>query len=209
VGVVEDALYEGPRQGIRRQAFFPFDQMNQPVGVAFYLRTSVSTGGIIPAIRRKVLELDATIPVYEIKTLDEQLDETLGTERLSAILSIAFGVLATLLAAVGLYGVMTLTVARRTREIGLRIALGARRGDLVWMVMRDAVVLLGVGLGLGIPSALLLSRYLSSQLFGVAAADVRTVSAAAVSLGLVAVVAAFVPAHRATTIDPMRALRHE
>ena len=209
VGLVEDSLYDGPRQGVRRQVFFPFPQMNQSVATAFYVRTSADSGSMFATLRRKVLELDATMPVYEMKTLGDQLDETLGSERLSATLSAAFGVLATLLAAVGLYGVMALTVARRTREIGLRMALGARQGAVLWMVMKDAFELLGIGLALGIPCAYVLSRYVSSQLFGVVAADLGTAAVASVTLAVVAAGAALVPARRASTIDPIQALRHE
>ena len=209
VGVVEDSLDKGPRDGVRRQVFFPFPQMNQSVGTAFYVRTSADSAAIYAALRRKVRELDATMPIYEMKTLADQLDETLGAERLSATLSAAFGVLATLLAAVGLYGVMALTVARRTREIGLRMALGARRGALLWMVMKDAFCLLGVGLAIGIPCAYLLSRYVSSQLFGVVAADLGTAAVASITLAAVATGAALVPARRASMIDPIQALRHE
>jgi predicted permease len=209
VGLVEDSLYDGPRQGVRRQVFFPFQQMNQPVATAFYVRTSADSGSMFATLRRKVRELDATMPIYEMKTLEDQLDETLGTERLSATLSAASGVLATLLAAVGLYGVMALTVARRTREIGLRMALGARQGALLWMVMKEAFGLLGIGLALGIPCAYLLSRYVSSQLFGVVAADLGTAAVASIALVVVAAGAALVPARRASTIDPIQALRHE
>jgi predicted permease len=209
VGVVEDSLYEGPRQGVRRQVFFPFPQMNQSVGTAFYVRTSADSGSVFTTLRRNIRELDATMPVYEMKTLGDQLDETLGIERLTATLSAAFGVLATLLAAVGLYGVMALTVARRTREIGLRMALGARQGALLWMVMKDAFALLAIGLALGIPCAYLLSRYVSSQLFGVVAADLGTAAVASLALAAVATAAALLPARRASTIDPIQALRHE
>jgi predicted permease len=209
VGVVEDSLYEGPRQGVRRQVFFPFPQMNQSVGTAFYVRTSADSGSVFTTLRRNIRELDATMPVYEMKTLGDQLDETLGIERLTATLSAAFGVLATLLAAVGLYGVMALTVARRTREIGLRMALGARQGALLWMVMKDAFALLAIGLALGIPCAYFLSRYVSSQLFGVVAADLGTVAVASLALAAVATAAALLPARRASTIDPIQALRHE
>ena len=209
VGLVEDSLYDGPRQGVRRQVFFPFPQMNQSVATAFYVRTSADSGSMFATLRRKVLELDATMPIYEMKTLEDQLDETLGSERLSATLSAAFGVLATLLAAVGLYGVMALTVARRTREIGLRMALGARQGAVLWMVMKEAFGLLGIGLALGIFCAYLLSRYVSSQLFGVVAADLGTAAVASITLAAVAGGAALVPARRASRIDPIQALHHE
>ncbi len=209
VGLVEDSLYEGPRQGVRRQVFFPFPQMNQSVGTAFYVRTQTRSAGMFAALRRKIMELDATMPVFELKMLGDQLDETLGTERLSATLSAAFGVLATLLAAVGLYGVMALTVARRTREIGLRMALGARQEALLWMVMKEAFGLLGLGLALGVPCAYLLSRYVASQLFGVVPADLGTAAVASITLVLVAAGAALVPARRASCIDPIQALHHE
>jgi len=208
-GLVEDSLYEGPRQGVRRQVFFPFPQMNQSVGSTFYVRTSADTTGMSTALRRMVHDLDATMPLYEMKTLEEQLDETLGTERLTATLSAAFGILATLLAAVGLYGVMALTVARRTREIGLRMALGARQGALLWMVMREALGLFGAGLALGVPCAYLLGRYASSQLFGIVPADPGTAAVAFVTLAIVAAGAVSVPARRASRIDPIQALHHE
>ncbi len=151
IGLVEDSLNEGPREGVRRQVFFPFPQMNQPVAVAFYVRTLTDSASMFATLRRKVQELDATMPIYEMKTLEDQLDETLGTERLSATITVTFGALATLLAAVGLYGVMALTVARRTKEIGLRMALGARQGALLWMVMKEGFGLLGIGLCAGNP----------------------------------------------------------
>ncbi len=209
VGLVEDSLYEGPRQGVRRQVFFSFPQMNQSVGVAFYVRTAADPASMLATLRRKVLDGDATMPVYEMKTLAEQLDETLGTERLTAMLSTAFGFLATLLAAVGLYGVTALTVARRTGEIGLRMALGARQSALHWMVMREAFGLFGAGLALGVPAAWVLGRYVSSQLFGVVPADLGTAAVALVTLAIVAAGAAFVPARRASRIDPIQALHHE
>ena len=152
---------------------------------------------------------DRAIPVFGLKTLEHQLDETLSTERLIATLSAAFGVLATLLAALGLYGVLAFVVARRTREIGLRMALGAGRGTVVWMVMREALLLLGIGLATGLPVAFLLSKYVGSQLFGVQAHDGWTALTSLAILAVVAAVAGFLPARRASAIDPIRALRYE
>jgi ABC-type antimicrobial peptide transport system permease subunit len=161
------------------------------------------------AVRRKVLELDPAMPIYEMKTLSKQLDETLNTERLIAALSAAFGVLATLLAAIGLYGVMAFAVARRTREIGLRMALGAQQGQVLWMVMRETSILVGIGLAVGVPAAYLLSSYVSSALYNVKPNDVWTIVSALIILSAVAAVSGFVPARRASVIDPMTALRYE
>jgi predicted permease len=209
VGVVQDSLYEGPREGVRRQVFVPRFQNRNPGNVAFYVRTSLQSEAMFAAIRGEVKKLDAAMPVYEMKTLERQLDETLGTERLIAALSVAFGALATLLAAVGLYGVMAFVVARRTKEVGVRMALGAPAGAVVWLVMKEVVVLLVTGLAVGMPAAYLLSRYVSSQLFGVQPADAATAAAATALLAVVALSAGFIPARRASAIDPIQALRYE
>jgi predicted permease len=209
VGMTGDSLYEGPREGVRRQVFIPFQESNYPAASTFYIRTSVDSGSMFSAIRRKMRELDPALPVYAMRTLENQLDETLSTERLVAALSVAFGALATLLAAIGLYGVMAFVVARRTKEIGLRMALGAARRTVIWMVLRDALVMLGAGLAVGLPAAYLLSRYVASQLFGVKPNDIWTALAAFVVLAAVAAGAGFLPARRASTIDPIQALRYE
>src|SRR5258705_1603966 len=126
------------------------------------------------------------MPVYEMKTLERQLDQTLSTERLIAALSAAFGILATVLAALGLYGVMAFVVTRRTREIGLRMALGAPQRQVVWMVMRETLILVAIGLAIGIPAALALSKYVSKQLFGVQPTDLLSAGAALLILAAVA-----------------------
>jgi predicted permease len=209
IGVTEDTLYEGPREGTRRQVFAPLLQANYPIGAVFYVRTAIDPNTMYNTLRSKVRDLDASLPVYAMKTLDRQLDETLSTERLIAALSASFGVLATVLAALGLYGVMAFVVARRTREIGLRMALGAPRSLVVWMVLRETLALVIAGLVLGVPAALLTGRYVSKQLYGVQPADIWSAAAALLVLSLVATCAGLVPARRASTIDPIQALRYE
>ena len=209
VGVTEDSLYEGPREGVHRQVFVPFAQADYPAEVAFYVRTSADSKSMFATLRRKVRELDSGLPVYDMKTLAGQLDETLSTERLIAVLSASFGMLATMLAALGLYGVMAFTVARRTKEIGLRMALGAAQGQVIWMVMRETLVLVAAGLAIGIPAALAVSKYVSTQLFGVKATDIASAAAALLILAVVAAGAGFLPARRASGIDPIQALRYE
>jgi predicted permease len=209
VGVTDNSLYEGPRDGVHRQVFVPFLESDSPASVAFYVRTSVDSKTVFASLRRKIAELDPAMPVYGMKTLEHQLDETLGTERLIATLSAAFGALATLLAAMGIYGVMAFVVSRRTKEIGLRMALGAQRGEVVWMVVKEALLPLAAGLAIGVPAAYWASRYVASQLFGVKPTDIATVGAAVAILAATAIGASLLPARRASAIDPMEALRYE
>ncbi len=209
IGVVEDSLYEGPREGVHRQAFVPETQADVPMAATFYARTSLDPSQMFRAVRQQVAQLDPSMPVFELKTLGSQLDETLVPERFIAILSAAFGVLATMLAAIGLYGVMAFVVERRTKELGLRMALGAPQKEVLWLVMREVLLLLGIGLALGVPVAFALSRFVTSQLFGISAADARTAALAITVLAVVALGAGFLPARRASTIDPIRALRYE
>ena len=168
VGVVADSLYEGPREGVRRQVFVPHFGAGS---AAFYVRTTIPTSAAYSLVRNEVRQQDAALPVYGIKTLEGQLDETLLTDRLVALLSAGFGLLATLLASIGLYGVMAFVVARRKKELGIRLALGAQPGYVIWLVMREVLLLLAIGLAVGIPAAMLLGRYVSSQLYGIEAHD--------------------------------------
>jgi hypothetical protein len=142
VGVVENSLYEGPREGVRRQVFVP--QWGRG-SAAFYVRAASSSSSVYGIIRNEVRQLDAAMPVYALKTVEGQLDQTLLTDRLIALLSAGFGLLATILAAVGLYGVMAFVVARRRKELGIRLALGAQRGRVLWLVMREVLILLAIG----------------------------------------------------------------
>ena len=141
--------------------------------------------------------------------MEAQLETTLTTERLLAYLAAAFGVLATLLAAVGLYGLLSYSVSRRQREIGLRMALGAQRGDIAWLVLREVVWLFGIGAAAAVPAALGLGRWAESELYGVKPADPLNMLLAILILAAVAAAAGYLPARRATRIEPMQALRSE
>jgi predicted permease len=206
IGVVENSLYEGPREGVRRQVFVPNWGRG---GAAFYVRTRTASESAFAQIRSEVQQLDASMPVYEMKTLEGQLDETLLSDRLIATLSGAFGLLATILASVGLYGVMAFVVARRRKELGLRLALGAAPGGVLWLVMREVLVLLAIGLALGIPAAIGAGRFVSSQLYGIEPNDPWIAVSTVALLALVSAAAGLIPARRASRIDPILALRYE
>jgi len=209
IGVVKDSKYTGVRDEIPRQAFFPFMQSNFPSSAVVYARSTQDAAVAFSAARRTVQELDANIPLYNVRTLERQIERSLLTERLVATLSTAFGFLATLLAVIGLYGVMAYTVARRTREIGLRMALGAVTGDVTWLVMREVLLLVGSGVVLGLAGAWGLTSLVRSQLYGISPSDPVTMVGAALTLGLVALVAGYIPARRATRVNPVTALRYE
>jgi predicted permease len=209
IGVVKDAKYTGVRDDIPRQLFFAFMENDFAGGAVMYVRTATNPDAALGSIRQVMQQLDSNIPLYNARTLEAQADQSLLNERLIATLSTAFGLLATLLAVIGLYGVMAFTVARRTREIGVRMALGAVAGDVVWLVMREVMVLVGSGVLLGLAAAWGLSRLVSSQLYGVSASDPVTIAGAAVALAAVALLAGYIPARRATRVNPVRALRYE
>jgi ABC-type antimicrobial peptide transport system permease subunit len=176
---------------------------------AIYVRTSIGSTSAYAALRNEVRKLDASLPVYEMKTLGAQLDETLLSERLIALLSAGFGLLATLLAAIGLYGVLAFVVARRTKELGVRMALGASPGSVLWIVMKEVLLLVSIGLVVGIPAAVGLGRFVSAQLYGIQGADPGIAVLTALILISVSGAAGFIPALRASRIDPIVALRYE
>jgi predicted permease len=205
IGVVEDSLYEGPREGIRRQVFWP----GYGGSSTFYVRSTEASSAAFNIIRNEVKRLDAGMPVYDVKTVQGQLDETLLTDRLIALLSAGFGLLATVLASVGLYGVMAFIVARRRKEIGLRLALGAEPAGVLWIVMREVLILLTIGLAIGVPAAIGLGRYVSSQLYGIQPNDPWMAIGTVLLLSAVSAAAGLIPATRASRIDPILALRYE
>jgi predicted permease len=209
IGVVKDAKYTGVRDDIPRQVFFAFMENDFAGGAVMYVRTASRPDAAFGSIREIMRQLDPNIPMYNPRTLEAQVDQSLLNDRLIATLSAAFGVLATLLAVIGLYGVMAFTVARRTREIGVRMALGAVESDVIWLVMREVCVLVGTGLVLGLLASVAATRAISSQLYGVTASDPTAMFGAAALLLVVALVAGYVPARRATRVNPVLALRYE
>jgi predicted permease len=206
VGVVADTLYEGPREGVRRQVFIPNWGNNT---AAFYVRNTMGSSSAYGALRNEVKKLNASVPLFEMKTLGAQLDQVVLTERLIALLSAGFGALATLLAVIGLYGVMAFVVARRTREMGVRIALGARPGLVIWLVMKEVLLLLSIGLAIGVPAAIGLGRFVAAQLYGIKASDPWMAVFTMLVLIAASTAAGLIPAHRASRIDPMVALRYD
>jgi len=208
VGIAAD-IRTNVRRPVSSTLYFPYTQRDKPARLAFYVHVNGDNARLAAAIRRAVREADAGFPVPEIKPVDLQIRDSLYTNRLVAGLSTAFGVLATLLAAIGLYGVISFAVARRTGEIGVRMAMGAVPGDVVRMVLLDAGKMVAAGIVIGCAAAFWLGRYVESQLFGIRAADVGVYAAAAGTLAAVAALAAFAPAWRASRIDPVTALRHE
>jgi predicted permease len=209
VGIARDTKYESMRDEIPIEVYQPYQQMDFVLGMSAYVRTAREPEQVFSAIRQTVNRIDPNMPVFQMKTLETQMDESLITERLVASLSSAFGFLATLLAAVGLYGVMAYMVAQRTREIGVRMALGAARNDVIWLVMREVLLLAGIGIAVGLPAAWALSRFVKSQLYGIAPTDLFTMALATAGIAAVALLSGYLPARRATRIDPMRALRWE
>ena len=209
IGVVKDIKYTNLRDEIPIQAYVPY--MNSPYlgGMTIYVRTEGEPNQLISSVRAKMRELDANVPIYAMRTMDEQISNSLSTERMIASLSTVFGFVATVLAIIGLYGVMSYSVAQRTREIGIRMALGAEQGKVIGMVMREVVTLIAIGVGVGVPAALALTRMVKSQLYGLEAHDPWTLGLATGLLATVACAAGYVPALRASRVDPMKALRYE
>jgi len=207
IGVVRDSKYESMRDEMPIEVFTPYPQRHYVNSMSAYLRTTREPEQIFSAVRQTVNSIDSNVPIYRINTLEKQLDNSLVIERLVASLSSAFGLLATLLAAIGLYGVMAYSVARRTREIGIRMALGAAGGDVIWLVMKEVLILVAIGIGVALPLAFGLTGLVKAQLYGITPNDPLSIALATISIAAVALTAGYVPARRATTVDPMRALR--
>ena len=208
VGVVKDSKYRRLNEEVRPAMYVPLAQ-DYRANMALHVRTTGEPGALLATVRREVQALDASLPVYNIKTLEEQKSGSLYTSRMAAMLLTVFGLLALLLAAVGLYGVMAYAVNRRTREIGIRLALGARGHDVLRQVLLEGMTMVMIGLALGLGGAIAATRLVASFLYDVTATDPVTFAGAALLLAGVAFLANYLPARRATKVDPMVALRSE
>jgi putative ABC transport system permease protein len=214
VAVVQDSRYSNPRGETRPAIFLPFLQTNTGRGqMVLHVRVTGNQGEVVQSIREAVAAVDPVMPMFDVHTLEDEMHAALVQQRLIAMLSTLFGALALLLACVGLYGLLAFATVQRMGEMGIRMALGARRGDVMWLVMRNALMLVAIGMAIGIPAALAAARLASSQisglLFGLTATDPATIAVAAVALAAVALPAAYLPALRASRVDPMVVLRTE
>jgi len=209
VGVVKDSKHSDERDKIFPFAYLPYAQDDTLGELTFYVRTNQDPDAIAAALRTTVRGDDSNLPVFHLETMTEQVDDLEFNDRLLTFFSLCLGLLASLLAAIGLYGVMAYMVARRTREIGIRIALGATKGNAQWLILREVVRMSAAGLAIGLPAAYLLGRAVESQLFGVKAGEPIVFVAAAILLALVAATAGWIPSRKAASVDPMVALRYE
>lgn len=208
VGVVNDTRYENLREDMPEQVYLCENQ--RPVyGDTVYLLTRGDPRSLMGPVRAAMRDLDPNLPLTNMKTFDRQIAESLVTERLTATLATIFGAVATALALIGLYGVMSFLVTRRSREIGIRMALGAMAGSVVWIVVQEALILVAAGFATGLPSAWALTRVVSTQLYGIQPGDPASIAFAVLLLAAVTAAAAFIPARRAVSFDPWRILRHE
>lgn len=208
VGVVKDARYFTMRDAAEPMMFTPVWR-RFAAQTELVIRTSGPAPQLAAELRRRIHEIDPVIPLLNIRTLEHDVDESILVERLIATLSGFFGVLALLLSAVGLYGVVAYTVTRRTREIGIRVAIGAQRKSVLWLVFKDVIVMVLIGAGIGAVAAFFATRAIAGMLYGVAAKDPMSIVATGLCLVVAAILASFLPARRAAQIEPVEALRYE
>ena len=208
VGVVKDSHYSDVKQEIRPVYYVPYRQDTTVGSLAFYVRTSLPANTVMPQVRATVGTIDHNLPVVELKTMRQQISEDVYLDRMITTLSAAFAALATLLAAIGLYGMLAYSVAQRTKEIGVRMALGADSSRILAMVLRDVAGITLLGVAIGAAAAYGIARAAQSLLFGIAGHDPVTMLIAAVVLGIVALAAGAIPASRAARVEPVDALKH-
>jgi predicted permease len=210
VGVVKDVVDKGLKTAPRRRHYLPMTQAQDALGMlVLEIRTVGDPSGLTEAVRNEITNFNSGLRIEQIRSLDRLMDGSISNEIVIAKLSTFFGVLALVLASIGLYGVMSYTIAGRTRELGVRIALGAQRADVLKMVMREAMLLVLIGIVIGIPAAMASSRVIASMLHGLKSYDPMAMAVVILLLSVVAAIAGLIPARRATKVDPMVALRYE
>jgi predicted permease len=209
IGVAEDAKYDRLQQKPPMVFYNLYRQLESSQEMTYELKTILPPAAILPSIRAAVAEIDKDLPLTDVRTQEQQIAATISQQKTFAVLTGAFGVLALVLACIGIYGLMAYNVARRTNEIGIRMALGARAGQMLRMVLREASWMAVVGIAVGLGAALLLARYVKSMLYGLTATDPWILAGAGVLLLAVALLAGWGPARRASRVEPMEALRHE
>jgi hypothetical protein len=205
VGIAGDAKYNSLRSEIQPTMYMPLVRN----GAHFELRTAADPLALVKVVHEIVSGVDDNLPLFDVRTQTEQIDQTLYLDRLMSQISSAFALLALVLACIGLYGLLSYEVARRTRELGIRMALGGQRRDLLRLVVSQGILLVLIGAAIGIATAIGVTRFMSTILYGVHADDPLTFAGVAILLTLVALAACYIPARRATRVDPMVALRYE
>jgi predicted permease len=209
VGVSADAKYSSLRMDPPPTIYIPYLQADDAESMTFELKTAASTESIVAEIRETVRSVDRDLPLLEVRTQTQQIEATLSQERVFATLTSGFGVLALILAGIGIYGIMAYTVSRRTNEIGIRMAVGAQSREVLAMVLRETSLLACLGVVVGLAAAVGLTRLVASTLYGLKPTDPVTFFGAALLLLIIAMAAGFAPARRAASVDPIHALRHE
>jgi ABC-type antimicrobial peptide transport system permease subunit len=209
IGVCKDAKYDNLRSDPPATFYVPYRQQAGSESMTFDIHTRIKPESIVPLLRAAVASIDKDLPLLDIRTQNEQIEDTSKQERIFASLTSGFGLLALVLACIGIYGLMAYSVARRTNEIGIRMALGAQSGRVQRMIIREASLLAIVGVAAGLTVGVAMSRLIASMLYGLKSYDSLTFAGASLLLIFVALSASSIPARRAAGIDPIKALRHE